>query len=301
MKSFGEADKGLERCGEACDPPTPKNVNDVASKKGGFHIRRGFKLPAGPFPSRNIPPSPRQESPLRDLLSNIIVPVIALNLVSGYGTKPWHLGPVWGLGIAIAMPLSYSVWFFMRTRRANALSIAGMGSILLTGWITWAAWQPDGSVDARFLTVFAVKESLLPTLIGLCVLMSQRTSNPLIHLFIFNAQVFDIQRIDYALNSEGTRKEFDRVLRNAAFALAGTFLMSGAIIFFLTLHLLGAVDATAPNARELYNKAISRQMLWGFVAVGVPFVFAAGFILVWLLKRLEKLTRLKSRVLMALR
>jgi hypothetical protein len=301
MKPFGNGVGGQARSDESGDPLTPENANLPASTKGGVRRLLDFTSPSGRSPSREIPPSPRQESPLRNLLINIILPVIVLNLVSGHGSKPWHLGPVLGLAIAVAMPLAYGVWFFMRTRRANALSIAGMGSVLLTGGITWAAWRPDGSVDGSLFTVFAVKEALLPTVIGLCVLLSQWTSTPLIRLFIFNAQVFEIPRIDQALNSEGTRKEFETALRNAAFVLAGTFMLSGATIFFLTLHFLGAVDATAPNARELYNKAISMQMLWGFVAIGIPFVLVAGGILVWLLKRLEQLTRLKRHLLMTLR
>ncbi len=301
MKPFGNGVGGQARGDESGDPLAPADANHPASKKGGVRRLPDFTSPSGRSPSRELPRPSRQESPLRNLLINIILPVIVLNLVSGHGSKPWHLGPVWGLAITVAMPLAYGVWFFMRTRRANALSIAGMGSVLLTGGITWAAWRPDGSVDGSLFTVFAAKEALLPAVIGICMLLSQWTSTPLVRLFIFNAQVFDIPRIDQALNSEGTRREFETALRNAAFVLAGTFMLSGAVVFFLTLHFLGDVDATAPNARELYNKALSRQMLWGCVAIGIPFVLVAGCILVWLLKRLEKLTRLKSHVLMALR
>ena len=45
------------------------------------------------------------------------------------------------------------------------------------------------------------------------------------------------------------------------------------------------VDGTAPNARELYSKALSKQMLWGFIAIGIPFILAAAGILLWLLNR----------------
>jgi len=301
MEPIGNGDGGQARGDECGDPLTPEKAIHPAFTKGGVRRLSDFTSPSGSSPPREIPPSPSQESPLRNLLINIILPVIVLNLVSGHGSKPWHLGPVWGLAIAVAMPLAYGVWFFIRTRRANALSIAGMGSVLLTGGITWAAWRPDGSVDESLFTVFAIKEALLPTVIGLCVLLSQCTATPLIRLFIYNAQVFDIPRIDKALDSEGTRKEFETALRNAAFVLAGTFVLSGAIIFFLTLYFLGNVDATVPNARELYNKAISKQMFWGFIAIGIPFVLVAGGILVWLLKRLEQLTNLKRRLLMTLR
>ena len=301
MKPFGNGAAGQPRGDERGDPLAPTDTNHPASTKGGVRRLPDFTSPSGRSPSRELPPPPRQESLLQNLLVNIILPVIVLNLVSGHGGKPWHLGPVWGLAIAVAMPLAYGVWFFMRTRRANVLSIAGMGSVLLTGGITWAAWRTDGSVDGSLFTVFAVKEALLPAVVGLCVLLSQWTSTPLVRLFIFNAQLFDIPRIDSALDTGGTRREFETTLHYAALVLAGTFMLSAAIIFFLTLHFLGGVDANAQNARELYNKAISMQMLWGFFAIGIPFVLVAGGMLFWLLKRLEKLTGLKRHLMMTLR
>lgn len=289
MKPFkGDADS---------DPLASTDDKPPLSAKGS--IRRVLEL-SNP-PSGELPRTPPQQSPLQNILINIILPVFVLNWVSGHGSKPWHLGPVWGLSIAVVIPFAYGLCFFVRTRQANLLSIAGMGSVVLTGGITWAAWRADGSVDGSLFVLFAVKESLLPAIIGLCVLLSQLTPTPLIRVFIFNAQVFDIPRIDSALDTRGTRKEFEKTLRNAAFVVAGTFLLSAAVIFFLTLHFLNRVDGTAPNARELYNQALSKQMLWGFIAIGLPSILAAAGILLWLLKRLAHLTGLRRALLLARR
>lgn len=201
----------------------------------------------------------------------------------------------------MAMPLAYGVWFLKLTRRANALSIAGMVSVLVTGGITWAVWRPDGSVDKSLFTLLAVKESLLPTLIGIWVLVSHWTPAPFMRLFIFNNHFFDTFRINEALDTEGKKEDFQITLRNASMVFAGAFFLSGAVIFWITIHFLGEVDASAPNARELYNKALSKQMLMAFVVLTCQFIFLTFFIIVWLLNRLQHLTRLKRSCLMTFR
>ena len=112
---------------------------------------------------------PPQENPLTNILVNVLVPIMALTMMSddpaileklqaeGIDAKeprPWHLGPVKALIIALALPLCYGLWFFFRHRRLNFFSVVGLTSVLLTGGLTLYLWQEDGSVRSNAPTLF---------------------------------------------------------------------------------------------------------------------------------------------------
>ena len=93
-------------------------------------------------------PKPPQENPLTNILVNVLVPILALTMMSddpaileklaeqGVDAKeprPWHLGPVKALMLALALPICYGVWFFLRYRKLNFFSVVGLVSVLLTG------------------------------------------------------------------------------------------------------------------------------------------------------------------------
>ena len=150
-----------------------------------------------------MPPAQAKENPLHNFLLNVLLPVVALSVLSKEGDKPWHIGPVWGMIIAVAMPLAYGIWFFARTRKANAFSIIGLASVALTGGITLLAWRPDGSIHPDAAHMFALKEASIPFILGLCVILSHRTNTPLVRVFLFNPDIFDVARIEQALERQG--------------------------------------------------------------------------------------------------
>ena len=73
-----------------------------------------------------------RENLLVNLICNIAVPTYVLTSLS----KEEHLGPLWGLVLAILFPVSYGVYDFMRRRRTNFISIIGFFSVLLTGVVS---------------------------------------------------------------------------------------------------------------------------------------------------------------------
>jgi hypothetical protein len=235
---------------------------------------------------------PPKENPLHNFLLNVLLPVLALSVLGKEGDKPWHIGPIWGMALAVALPLGYGLWFFFRTRKANAFSLIGLGSVVLTGGITLLAWRPDGSIHPDAARMFALKEASIPMILGLCVIFSHRTKTPLVRIFLYNEDIFDVARIEKALTEKGTWPQFHALLWHAALAFGGSFLLSTAFNYFLSLHFLGAVDTSAANARELYNDAVSRQTFWGFFVIGLP-VFAMLFgTMVTMLRKLSSLTGL---------
>ena len=245
-------------------------------------------------------PEPK-ENPLHNFLLNVLLPVVALSVLSKEGNKPWHIGPVWGMVLAVALPLGYGIWFYARSRKANAFSIIGLGSVLLTGGITLLAWRPDGSIHPKAATFFALKEASIPFILGLCVLLSHRTKTPLVRVFLFNPDIFDVKRIEAAVARQGKQAEFQTLLWHAALAFGASFLISTVLNFFLSMHFLGGVDTTATNAREIYNDAVGRQTFWGFFVIGLPILGMLMFTIHHMLARLAKLTGLDRDALMVTR
>lgn len=233
-----------------------------------------------------------KENPLHNFLINVIIPVVALSAMSKEGGKPWHVGPVWGMSIAILFPLGYGIWFYMRTRKANAFSLIGLGSVLLTGGITLFSWRPDGTIHPKAALMFALKEASVPFVLGLCVILSHRTRSPLVRVLLFNPDIFDVAKIERLVHERGKRAEFDRLLWQASLAFGGAFLISTALNFFLGMYFLGSVDTTAAGAREAYNDAIGRQTFWGFIVIGVPIMVMIMATLFRMLKKLTELTGL---------
>ena len=85
-------------------------------------------------------------------------------------------------------------WEGWRRRKLSWLAVLGVVSTLLTGGIGVLA------LDAKWL---AVKEAAVPSLIGLVILASTWTRTPLIRMLVFNASLFDVDRITQALQSRG--------------------------------------------------------------------------------------------------
>ena len=175
------------------------------------------------------PPGPAKENPLHNFLLNVLLPVVALSVLSKEGGKPWHIGPVWGMVLAVSVPLAYGIWFFARHRRPNAFSLIGLGSVLLTGGITLFSWRPDGTIHPKAALLFALKEASIPLVLGLCVILSHRSRTPLVKVLLINPDLFDLPRIEAALQEKNRQEEYAALLWHTALAFGGSFLISTAL------------------------------------------------------------------------
>jgi len=112
-------------------------------------------------------PKPKQEHPLANILINVIIPVLVLSFLSkdpdlqeklGKAVRPWHIGPIYAMIVALALPLGYGIWHFIQTRKPNFFSGLGLISIALTGGLTLYLWNPDGSVKPNAGLLFGIKD-----------------------------------------------------------------------------------------------------------------------------------------------
>ncbi len=133
---------------------------------------------------------------------------------------------------------------------------------------------------------FAVKEALLPTLIGCTVLLSLRSRTPLVRELLYNESIIDVPRVDAALAERGANEDFETLLRRASIGLALTMLASAPVNFFLALYLL-----KSPPGTPEFNAELGKMNWLSFVVIALPSMIAM-MVIFW--KLMTGLTQLSG-------
>ncbi len=213
------------------------------------------------------PSAPARPNPWVELLVTIAVPAIVLMK----GTE--HLGPVGALLLALAFPLGWGLRGLLREGKVGPMAAIGVISTLLTGGIGLL------KLDAQWL---AVKEAAVPGLIGLAVLASTWTRYPLVRALVFNRTIFDVDRIQAALQARRTETAFDARLRRGTLLLAGTFFISAVLNYVLARWIV-----VSPAGSEAFNAELGRLTLLSYVVIALPSMAMLAAI-VWDLARGSK-------------
>ncbi len=215
-----------------------------------------------------------RHSAVTNLLFNIVVPTLILTKLSSAEL----LGPQLSIVIALAFPLGFGAWDFIKSRRANVFSILGFISILLTGGISLL------ELDAQYI---AIKEASIPGLIGLATLLSLYTPYPLIKTLLFNDDIVDTQRVEQALTEHRAHAAFNTALRRATYMLAFSFFLSSALNYLLAKILLVSPPGTAEYSAEL-----GKMTGLSFPVIALPCTLVMMGALFYLMNRVKALTEL---------
>ncbi len=253
------------------------------------------------------PTKQAQEHPLANILINVIVPVLILSYLSkdpdlqarlGKIAKPWHIGPLKAMILALVLPFSYGVWHYLKTRKGNFFSALGLISVLLSGGLTLYLWNQNGTVKSNAGFLFGIKEALIPLVLGIAILTSHRSGTPLIRVFLYNDSIFDIPKIETRVAELSVQDDYGRLLYGATKLFAVSFFLSSLMNLGLAQWFFRNFDPTAIDALETYNSLIAKVTGWGFAVIGVPILIFLFFTLQRLLKGLGKLTGFKDDELM---
>jgi hypothetical protein len=246
--------------------------------------------------------SPAKEHPLANILINVLVPVLALSFLSKEPSAPaaklWHIGPLYALWVALAFPIGYGIWFFVKTRKMNFFSGLGLVSVMLTGGLTLYLWNKDGTVQENAAFWFGLKEASIPFVLGLAVIASHWSKTPLLRTFLYNDSIFNIVKIETKVNELGKQAEYDKAILNSTILFGISFFISTLLNFGLAMYFLGDLDHTATNARELYNEKVAKVTGYGFLVIGLPIMVFLFFTLRKLLVGLRSITGYTDEELM---
>ncbi|MBL8308327.1 MAG: MFS transporter [Rubrivivax sp.] len=218
----------------------------------------------------------REKKPnvLLEIAVTIIVPALILTYFSGKD----RLGTTGALLFALALPMGWGLWDGIRRRKLNWLAVLGVVSTLLTGGIGLL------QLDAWWL---AVKEAAVPTLIGLVILGSAWTKSPLIRLMVFNANLFDVDKVSAALRERDAEAAFEQKLRIGTVMLAGTFFFSAVANFILTRMVV-----SSPAGTEAFNHELGRLTALSYPIIAVPSMLMMMALMYWLARGAKALTGL---------
>lgn len=217
---------------------------------------------------------PKAENLFLNLIFNVGVPTAIMSLASG----PKLLGPKWGLLIALLFPLGYGIYDFVRRRRLNFISTIGFVSVLVTGG--FGLMKLDGFW-------FAVKDGVLPAFIGLAVLASLRSKEPLVHEILYNPQVIDVERVEAALVARNTQAGFEQLMRRSSYLIAAAMLISAALNYGFARWII-----VSPPDTEAFNKELAKMHWVSMLGLSLPVIAMMMFALWRLLKGVEALSGL---------
>lgn len=207
-----------------------------------------------------------------NLAFNIVIPVIILMRFSG----PEHLGPAWGVVVALAFPIGYGLYDLHRTRKINGFSVLGIVSVLLTGGISLMQLDPQ---------YIAIKEAAVPGVIGLAVLISHYTKFPLVKKLLMNDKVIDTDKLHRAVAKRNNEGAFNRVLRTSTYLVAGAFFLSAVLNYVLARMIV-----VSPAGTTEFNNELGRMTALSFPVIALPTMLVMFGAIFYLFYQMKKLT-----------
>ena len=218
--------------------------------------------------------------PFVDLIISIVIPSIILMKFSGDD----DLGPTTALVVALAFPIGYGIYELVINGKRNIMALLGVISVLLTGGIGLL------KIDAQWL---AIKEAAIPLCIGIGVLVANKLGYPLIKKLLFNPSIMNTDRIHAELDKQNNRDQFESRLDRANTLLAGTFLFSAVMNYFLAKLIV-----RSESGSSAFNEELGRMTLLSYPVIAIPsmIMMLAIFWFIW--RTVNKLTGLSLEEIM---
>lgn len=217
---------------------------------------------------------PKQNNLLLELLFNIAAPSIILMKLSGEA----YLGTVGALILALAFPIGYGLYDFIKNRAFNFISLLGFISTLLTGGI--GLFQ----LDVEWL---AIKEAAIPSVIALVILASGFMGKPLIAKLILNPLIFNLPLIYDTLAAKGRTQEFKSKVNRANHFLAMTSVFSATMNYLLAKWIV-----TSPAGTVEFNEQLGEMTALSYPVIAIPSTIMLVVIMVYVAKVITRLTEL---------
>ncbi|HHX8538134.1 TPA: VC0807 family protein [Vibrio diabolicus] len=218
----------------------------------------------------------KKPNPLFEILFNVFIPSFILMKFSG----DEHLGTPMALVVALLFPIIYGGMDLVRNKKFNFISALGFISVLLTGGIGLL------ELDTRWL---ALKEALIPGLIGLAVLGSTFTRYPLMQKLVLNDTVLNLSLINERLKENGQSEAFERCLMSSNYLFASTFAFSSAMNYFLATWIV-----TSPSGTAAFNEELGKMTLYSYPMIAIPSMLMMFGIFYYIWRQVRTMTSLET-------
>lgn len=222
--------------------------------------------------SQAAPEKPKRGGFLSNLAFNIVIPVIILSKFSGAE----DLGPAWSIVVALSFPITYGLWDLKKSGKVNAFSILGIVSVFLTGGMSLL------ELDPKYI---AIKEAAVPAIIGIAVLITQKTRYPIVKVLILNEQIIKIDKLYERLSHNNAVEKFERILANSSYIVAGSFALSSVLNYVLAKVIL-----ISPPGTTEFSEELGKMTALSYPVIALPSM-AVMLIAIWyLFSQIGKLT-----------
>ena len=219
--------------------------------------------------------------PMIDLVVSILLPSFILMKLSHDDA----LGATGGLVLALAFPIGWGLFELIKYKKFNFIALLGLVSVLLTGGIGLF------ELDNKWL---AIKESAIPGLIGIAVLVSAFTPYPLVKTLLFNPEVLDVEKIKQKLEEKASMPLFENRLMKATFFVAGSFGFSAVMNYILAKWIVVSAAGTPE-----FNEELGQLTLYSYPMIALPSMLMMGGIFYYLWRTIHDLTGLKLEEVLA--
>ncbi|MCA3952757.1 VC0807 family protein [Vibrio vulnificus] len=218
----------------------------------------------------------KKSNPLVEILFNVFVPSFILMKFSGEE----HLGTALALVVALLFPIVYGGMDLIRNKKFNFISALGFVSVLLTGGIGLL------ELDTKWL---ALKEALIPGLIGLAVFGSTFTRYPLMQKMVLNDTVLNLDLITQRLKERGKTDTFERCLMSSNYLFASTFAFSSVMNYFLATWIV-----TSPAGTVEFNEELGKLTLYSYPVIAIPSMLMMFGIFYYVWRQIRSMTSLET-------
>ncbi len=177
-----------------------------------------------------------------------------------------------GTGVSIAVwPVGVeAIW------QSEFFSVLGIISVMLTGGISLLQLDP---------AYIAIKEAMIPAIIGIIVLVSQYTPYPLVKKLLINPELLDTEKLYQTLASNDNRVEFEHRMAKAGYIVAASFFMSSALNYILAKAIVVSQPGTTAYAEEL------GRMTWlSYPVIVLPSTVMLFGAIIYMFRQIGKLT-----------
>ena len=216
----------------------------------------------------------KKDNMLLNLLINIVIPTVILSKLSNEDM----LGVKWSIIIALIFPIVYGLRDLKRFGKFNLFSALGIFSVALTGGMALL------ELPTKYIVI---KEAAIPGLFAVLTLVSLKTRYPLVRTFLYNDNIMQVDKVATALEQYGTEAAFDKVLVNASYLMALSFVVSS-----ILNYILATIIFVSPPGTETFNAELAKMNALSFPVIAVPATIVMMFSLFYLFKKIKTLTHL---------
>ncbi len=208
-----------------------------------------------------------QKNPILEILINVIIPVVLLHRLSKI------IDPRIALVTALALPLGYGLYNYIKSHNKNIFSIFGFLNILLTGGLALITFEGIW---------FVVKETAVPALLGLIVILTRFTKRVAFSWIFYNSYVFDKKFVEKKLEERKNKVKFRTHLKRCNDLFAVSFFISALLNFLLAKNIFTALPSELSELKkqELLNMQIA-DMTWKSQIVIVVPLMIFGLLTLW--------------------